>query len=147
MTPGVERWLRHLAENGPSHRPKGSVGRRAMTEGLTDWWVLDRKTGAGMLRSDVPSDHIPWGDRYDYHGEALTPLGRAALDAITPRRPMPKRWRVTLESREDGGMRVYSKDIPGLALSGKEIGSVLTDLGPALRRFLAPNTETQRDAG
>lgn len=43
---------------------------------------------------------------------------------------------VTIEDREDGGIRVYSDDLPGLLLSGKNRVSVLADIEPAARAIL-----------
>lgn len=34
-----------------------------------------------------------------------------------------------LEFREDGGLRVYSDDLPGLVLSGENPRAVLADIG------------------
>lgn len=40
------------------------------------------------------------------------------------------------EFREDGGLRVYSDDLPGLILSGEDPRAVLADVGPALEVLL-----------
>lgn len=40
---------------------------------------------------------------------------------------------VTLEDREDGGLRVYSDDLPGLILSGSDRNSVGTKIAPAIQ--------------
>jgi hypothetical protein len=37
---------------------------------------------------------------------------------------------ITIEPREDGGLRIWSEDLPGLALSHRD--AALDDLGPAL---------------
>jgi hypothetical protein len=39
---------------------------------------------------------------------------------------------ITLEEREDGGMRIYSDDIPGLILSGPDPSKLVADLPIAL---------------
>lgn len=40
---------------------------------------------------------------------------------------------VTLEDREDGGLRVYSDDLPGLILSGPDRDSVSEKIAPAIQ--------------
>jgi hypothetical protein len=40
---------------------------------------------------------------------------------------------VTLQSREDGGLRVYSDDLPGLILSGSDRGHVVSKIAPAIQ--------------
>lgn len=40
---------------------------------------------------------------------------------------------VTLEDREDGGLRVYSDDLPGLILSGEDREKVASRIVPAIR--------------
>jgi hypothetical protein len=40
---------------------------------------------------------------------------------------------VTLEDREDGGLRVYSDDLPGLILSGPNRDSVAEKIAPAIQ--------------
>lgn len=42
-----------------------------------------------------------------------------------------KRLNVTLEIREDGGLRVRSDEMPGLILSGGDPAKVLADIIPA----------------
>lgn len=39
---------------------------------------------------------------------------------------------IKLAPRNDGGVRVWSDDVPGLALSGREQDLVLLDIGPTL---------------
>jgi len=43
---------------------------------------------------------------------------------------------ITLEPREDGGLRVYSDDVPGLILSHKNQLAVLYDIVPSLLTLL-----------
>lgn len=40
---------------------------------------------------------------------------------------------VTLEERPDGGLRVYSDELPGLILSGPVAAKVIRDIEPAAR--------------
>lgn len=40
---------------------------------------------------------------------------------------------VTLDDRDDGGLRVYSADLPGLILSGSDKARVFSDIGPAIQ--------------
>ncbi len=47
-----------------------------------------------------------------------------------------KKITLTLEPREDGGLRVYSDDVPGLILSNKHQLAVLYDIVPALMTIL-----------
>ena len=49
---------------------------------------------------------------------------------------MKNRWTITIERREDGGLRVWSDDLPGLVLSHVDSDAVLTDLGSALKVLL-----------
>ena len=44
---------------------------------------------------------------------------------------------VTLEDREDGGVRAYSEDIPGFLLSNSDPVAVLKDIEPALEEILS----------
>lgn len=43
---------------------------------------------------------------------------------------------LNLEKREDGGLRVYSDELPGLILSHSDPGLVLIDVGVALKALL-----------
>jgi hypothetical protein len=45
--------------------------------------------------------------------------------------------KVIVEDRPDGGVRVWSNDVPGLILSGKDRIRVLGDIEPAVRALLA----------
>lgn len=42
------------------------------------------------------------------------------------------------EKRDDGGLCVYSNDVPGLVISSKDHHAVFADLGPALEELLKP---------
>lgn len=44
-------------------------------------------------------------------------------------------WKVnvTMECREDGGLRVYSDDLPGLILSGRDPRKVAADIPTAIQ--------------
>jgi hypothetical protein len=44
---------------------------------------------------------------------------------------------VTLERREDGGLRAYSQDVPGFVLSNKNPAVVLSDIAVALETILS----------
>lgn len=44
---------------------------------------------------------------------------------------------VTIERREDGGLFVYSDDLPGFVLSHLDAHAVLGDIEPALSVFLS----------
>lgn len=44
---------------------------------------------------------------------------------------------VTFERREDGGLRVWSPDVPGLVLSHTDIDGVLADVKTALEVILS----------
>lgn len=44
---------------------------------------------------------------------------------------------VTIEKREDGGLYVYSDDLPGFVLSHRNAHSVIKDIEPALSIFLS----------
>lgn len=43
---------------------------------------------------------------------------------------------ISFETREDGGLRVWSDDLPGLVLSGSDPAKVLADITPAAERIL-----------
>lgn len=45
--------------------------------------------------------------------------------------------RITFERRPDGGLRVYSDELPGLVLSHAEHAAVLADLRPAIEGLLS----------
>src|SRR5271165_4072142 len=44
---------------------------------------------------------------------------------------------VTIERREDGGLYVYSDDLPGFVLSHLDAHAILADIEPALSVFLS----------
>jgi hypothetical protein len=44
---------------------------------------------------------------------------------------------VTIEAREDGGLYIYSNDVPGFVLSHLDAHAVLADIEPALSVFLS----------
>ena len=44
--------------------------------------------------------------------------------------------KVNIENRDDGGIRVWSDDLPGLILSGKDRTKVIADIEPAVRVLL-----------
>jgi hypothetical protein len=50
---------------------------------------------------------------------------------------LPVKVVVTFERREDGGLRVYSDDVPGFVLSHSDPMTVLGDVKPALERILS----------
>jgi hypothetical protein len=50
---------------------------------------------------------------------------------------LPAKVTVTFELREDGGLRVYSKDVPGFVLSHSDAEAVVRDVVPALERILS----------
>lgn len=50
--------------------------------------------------------------------------------------------KVTVEPREDGGIRIYSEDLPGLVLSGRERVKIMGDIGPAVRAILEHKGES-----
>jgi len=56
-----------------------------------------------------------------------------------PMSPYIRRMKVvvTLEDREDGGVRAYSDDIPGFILSNSDPVAVLKDIEPALEEILS----------
>lgn len=49
---------------------------------------------------------------------------------------MGRHIKVIIEPREDGGILVYSDDLPGLVLSGRERIKILADIEPAVRALL-----------
>lgn len=54
---------------------------------------------------------------------------------------------VTFERREDGGLRVYSDDVPGLMLSGADPLAVFSDVLPALNFLFEHNRNMKVDFG
>ncbi len=54
--------------------------------------------------------------------------------------------RLNFKRREDGGLRVWSDDVPGLHLSGKRHADVIRDIGPALAELIARNIVGDADA-
>ena len=59
--------------------------------------------------------------------------------ASGPMSPYIRRMKVvvTLEDRENGGLRAYSDDIPGFVLSHSDPVAVLKDIEPALEEILS----------
>ena len=59
--------------------------------------------------------------------------------ASGPMSPYIRRMKVvvTLEDRENGGLRAYSDDIPGFVLSNSDPVAVLKDIEPALEEILS----------
>jgi len=49
----------------------------------------------------------------------------------------PMKIIVTFERREDGGLRVYSEDVPGFVLSHADCNAVMADVKPALEEILS----------
>lgn len=49
---------------------------------------------------------------------------------------MPEEVRIIIQRRIDGGLRVYSDDVPGLVLSGSDPTKVMADVWPALMVLL-----------
>ena len=47
--------------------------------------------------------------------------------------------KVTLEDRVDGGLRVYSEDLPGLILSGRNKKTVCEGIAPSIKALLEHN--------
>jgi hypothetical protein len=50
---------------------------------------------------------------------------------------------VTIEQREDGGLFVYSDDVPGFVLSHLDAHAVLADIEPALSIFLSDKLDRE----
>jgi hypothetical protein len=47
------------------------------------------------------------------------------------------KFSVTFESREDGGLRAFSEDVPGFSLSHKDKDAVFRDVKPSLEYILS----------
>lgn len=58
---------------------------------------------------------------------------------------MSETFKVTVcfESRPDGGLRVYSDDVPGLVLSSMDVDGVLEDVTEALKFILSERLNAQ----
>ncbi len=54
---------------------------------------------------------------------------------------------VMFERREDGGLRVYSNEVPGLILSGPDPELVFNDVVPALESLFKHNEELDVEFG
>lgn len=67
--------------------------------------------------SDCPCPHHPIGC-YGHPHSCRCATGRVVA--------------IKLQRREDGGLRIYSDQIPGLILSGNDPRKVMADLWPAL---------------
>jgi hypothetical protein len=52
---------------------------------------------------------------------------------------------VCFEARPDGGLRVYSDDVPGLVLSSMDVDGVLEDVTEALKYILSERFNAQVD--
>lgn len=51
--------------------------------------------------------------------------------------PRFKQLSLTFEKREDGGLRVWSEDVPGFVLSHSDCEAVFGDIQPALETILS----------
>jgi hypothetical protein len=54
---------------------------------------------------------------------------------------------LTFERREDGGLFVYSDDVPGFVLSHQNARAVLADIKPALETILAAMLKSEVQVG
>lgn len=45
-------------------------------------------------------------------------------------------YEISVSRREDGGLRIWSNNLPGLVLSGADASAVWRDLGPAIEALL-----------
>ena len=52
--------------------------------------------------------------------------------------------KITIGPREDGGVRIWSDDMPGLILSGKDALEVIANIGPALKGLIEYKRERSR---
>jgi hypothetical protein len=50
---------------------------------------------------------------------------------------------VTFESRPDGGLRVWSADVPGLILSHTDVDGILADIPVAIKTILSQRLSTE----
>jgi hypothetical protein len=53
---------------------------------------------------------------------------------------MDAAYTIRVQDREDGGLRIWSDDIPGLVLSSLDRSGVWRDLGPAIEVLLEHNS-------
>lgn len=44
--------------------------------------------------------------------------------------------KIVIGPREDGGVRIWSDDMPGLILSGSDPLKVMSDIGPAIKALI-----------
>lgn len=51
---------------------------------------------------------------------------------------------ICIQEREDGGLRVWSDELPGLILSGRDPARVMADIFPAARALIKSNEEWRR---
>jgi len=56
---------------------------------------------------------------------------------MEPKTPRFKEICLTFEKREDGGLRVYSDDVPGFVLSHSDCHLVFSDIKPAIEAILS----------
>jgi len=52
--------------------------------------------------------------------------------------------KITIGPRSDGGVRIWSDDIPGLILSGSDPLKVMADIGPALKALIEYQKQNPR---
>lgn len=74
------------------------------------------------------------------HSDIVAALSAAPIEKIDSHTDR-KIIKVFVADREDGGVRVWSDDIPGLVLSGKDRVKVIADIGRAVRTILQHNGE------
>lgn len=90
---------------------------------------LEAEVGGEVWR-DLGHDSLDsWVDAVwpNYAGQA-----RAALQAAKSPDEPGRIATITLARRFDGGLRVYSDELPGLILSGSRPDAVMTDVLPAI---------------
>lgn len=85
--PGVVEWLTTLRDHGPHRRQEGRSGASAREHKLTDFWVRHNRTGRMMFLNTLKAKeagNVEWYLQVDYGDgeEAITPLGRKALEAF-----------------------------------------------------------------
>lgn len=62
-------------------------------------------------------------------------------------RPTFREIAITFEKRVDGGLRVYSDDVPGFVLSNSDCEAVFSDIQPALETILSVQFDARVTVG
>jgi hypothetical protein len=125
----------HLYYFAPTERAPPPYTRQIEVEAIID--IADDGTLAGVeLIYDMPPPPTAEGDS---RSAVCVSTREGAVAMAIPMHCSPVR--ISFRERDDGGLRIWSDDIPGLILSGADPSAVWRDLGPAIEVLLRRNSD------